>query len=554
MKFRTQIRNREALAIQADLDIAALECEASPANETIGDVIVVHVRGPLEHHACLHSDSYEALRARFGAALASHPSAVVLRIDSPGGLVSGLNEAVYDMRRAARNEGVTVYAYVDELAASAAYAIACVADEIVIPPSGIAGSVGVISTMCDVSRANEAAGVTFVTLTSGARKADGHVNTPISDDAIAAEQERVDDLAGQFFRIVKESRGIDAKPLEANIYMGMYAVEAGLADVVMGWESLLSSIQSLHSPNGVAAKANTVQPNSPPRTARDSRKSMLKIQALIASAARALKAEGSASKRIAIRAQLDAYRATLAALKAEKKMSPYGGKKAMKDEEDEAEEKKAGGNETDRKEDDMPGDEPSKKDLPASDEEDEEEEEEGDDKPDMADEEDEEEEEEEGSDEEDEKALAALLGSLRGKAKSRAAGALAALVAKSKRADAMSADVTALKRAEVSRKRDALISEKLAGGFITKKAARDLAAKPLSFVAAYLKMQTAKLYVRDGEEFAPAAPGAHGGAFTREQEAMFMQAAATSKGKLTVEQLKANFRNPAASNGIGSRY
>jgi hypothetical protein len=99
-----------------------------------------------------------------------------------------------------------------------------------------------------------------------------------------------------------------------------------------------------------------------------------------------------------------------------------------------------------------------------------------------------------------------------------------------------------------------MIAEKLAGGFITKKAARDLAAKPLSFVSAYLKMQTAKLYVRDGEEFAPAAPGAHGGSFTREQEAMFQQAAATSKGKLTVEQLKANFRNPAASNGIGSRY
>jgi hypothetical protein len=275
---------------------------------------------------------------------------------------------------------------------------------------------------------------------------------------------------------------------------------------------------------------------------------MLKIQALIASAARALKAEGSASKRVAIRAQLDAYRATLSALKAEK--SPYpAGKKAAKEEDEEEE----GGNETDRKEDDMPGDEPSKKDLPASDEEDEEEEEEGDDKP-KDEEEEEEEEEEEGDDEKDEKALAALLGSLRGKAKSRAAGALAALVAKSKRADAMSADVTALKRAEVSRKRDSMIAAKLAGGFITKKAARDLASKPLSFVAAYLQMQTAKLYVRDGEEFAPAMPGAHGGSFTREQEAMFTQAASTSKGKLTVEQLKANFRNPAASNGIGSRY
>ena len=211
MKFRAQIRNREALAIQADLDISALECEASPPNEIIGNVAVVHVRGPLEHHACPYSDSYEALRARFGEALASRPCAVGLRIDSPGGLVSGLNEAVYDMRRAARNEGVFVYAYVDELAASAAYAIACVADEIVIPPSGIAGSVGVISTMCDVSRANEAAGVTFVTLTYGARKADGNVNTPISDDAIPAAPYTDVGLAGTLFRIVTEYSGTDAK-------------------------------------------------------------------------------------------------------------------------------------------------------------------------------------------------------------------------------------------------------------------------------------------------------------------------------------------------------
>jgi len=547
MKFRERIRNREALAIQADLDVLALMCEVSPPNQDIDGVQVVHIRGPLEHHMSPHGDSYEALRLRFGDALKAKPNAVVLRIDSPGGLVSGLNQAVYDMRRAAKNEGVPVYAYVDELCASAAYALACVAEEIVIPPSGIAGSVGVISTMCDQTAANEQAGLRYVTLTSGARKADGHVNVPISEDAIKAEQARVDDLAGQFFRIVKTARGIDAKPLEANIYMGMYAVEAGLADVVMGWEELMVMLhdgeytdprqtQPVHTQtqksNTVARVGKRVSHSATgSRMARVTRKPMLKIQALITSTRAALKSEKDASKRVALRAQLDAFMSTLSALK-----SPYGGKKMEEKYEDEEE----GGNETDREEDDMPGDEPSKKDLPMS-EEDEEEEAEGDEPKD-------EEEEEEGDDmkdeeeEEEAKALAALIRGLKGRARAEAQGKLAALVAKARRADAMAADVSALKRAEMQRAKAQLIEKKLAGGFITKRAAKDLANKSLAFVRSYLAMQTTKLYNRAGDELAAPVPGGHAGAFSAEQERMFAQAAAASNGKITVEQLKAQFR------------
>jgi ClpP class serine protease len=548
MRFRERIRNREALAIQADLDVLALMCEVSPPNQDIDGVQVVHIRGPLEHHISPHGDSYEALRLRFGDALKAKPKAVVLRIDSPGGLVSGLNQAVYDMRRAAKNEGVPVYAYVDELCASAAYALACVAEEIVIPPSGIAGSVGVISTMCDQTAANEQAGLRYVTLTSGARKADGHVNVPISEDAIKAEQARVDDLAGQFFRIVKTARGIDAKPLEANIYMGMYAVEAGLADVVMGWEELMVMLhdgeytdpRQTQRVDTQSQKSNTVarvgkrvsHSASRPRMARDTRTNMLKIQALITSTRAALQAEKDASKRVALRAQLDAFMSTLSALK-----SPYpAGKKAEKYEDEEE-----GGNETDREEDDMPGDEPSKKDLPADEEE---EEEEGDDKPDM------EEEEEEGDDmkdeeeeEEEAKALAALIRGLKGRARAEAQGKLAALVAKARRADAMAADVSALKRAEMQRAKASLIEKKLAGGYITKRAAKDLSNKSLAFVRSYLAMQTTKLYNRAGDELAAPVPGGHAGAFSAEQERMFAQAAAASNGKITVEQLKQQFRS-----------
>lgn len=573
-RFRERVRNREALAVRADADLLSLCCEVAPPNEDIGDGMhVVYIRGPLEHHACGYADSYEALRARFGAALEAKPKIVLLRIDSPGGAVSGLNETVRDMFTAAQNNGVRVITYVDELAASAAYALACVAEEIYVPPSGIAGSVGVISTMCDQTAADEMAGLRYVTITSGARKADGHVHVSISDEAIAAEEQRVGELAEQFFALVEKARGIDARPLQANIYLAADAVSVGLADGVMGWHELTHALREqlrggpvesppplkrvdtvqaksvVHTRKALAGKKSSVTQSNPETN-------MIKLAALISTTRAQLAGEKDASKRVALRAQLDAFNSTLAALAG--KDSPYPAKSSYEDEEEE-------GNETDREEDDMPDDEPKKDekkskksarksermeeegDEPKDEEEEEEEEEAGEG------EEDEEEEEEEEEAEEEAKALRSLLGGLRGTARAKALGKLSALVAKAKRADAMAADVAALKRAERQREKESLIAKKLAGGYVTKKTAADLRGKPLAFVKSFLAMQTTKLYTRAGEELVAPMPGAQPGAFSPEQERMFAQAAAASKGAISVEQLKANFV-AGKSGGLTPRY
>lgn len=574
-RFRERVRNREALAVRADADLLSLCCEVAPPNEDIGDGMhVVYVRGPLEHHACGYADSYEALRARFGAALEAKPKIVLLRIDSPGGAVSGLNETVRDMFTAAQNNGVRVITYVDELAASAAYALACVAEEIYVPPSGIAGSVGVISTMCDQTAADEMAGLRYVTITSGARKADGHVHVSISDEAIAAEEQRVGELAEQFFALVEKARGIDARPLQANIYLAADAVSVGLADGVMGWHELTHALREQLRGGPVESppprkRVDTMQAKSAVRTRKTiaggkssvtqstSRNTMVKLSALISTTRAQLASEKDASKRVALRAQLDAFNSTLAALAG--KDSPYPVKSSYEDEEEE-------GNETDREEDDMPDDEPksermdekkmksrksrkaeaeSEEEEPKDEEEEEEEAGEG--------EEDEEEEEEEEEAEEEAKALRSLLGGLRGTARAKALGKLSALLAKAKRADAMAADVAALKRAERQREKESLVAKKLAGGFITKKTAADLKSKPLAFVKSFLAMQTTKLYTRSGDELIAPAPGAQPGAFSPEQERMFAQAAAASKGAISVEQLKANFV-AGKSGGLTPRY
>jgi len=163
----------------------------------------------------------------------------VHRISSPGGVVAGLNECVLRLQRMSKESGIEIVAAVDELAASAAYALCCAARRVVAPPSAVIGSVGVISTMVSLAARDEKEGVEFRIITSGKRKADGHLHMPISEDAVRAETARNTQLAQQFFELASKARRVPAKKLEslqAAIYLGREAVKVGLVDEVVGFE------------------------------------------------------------------------------------------------------------------------------------------------------------------------------------------------------------------------------------------------------------------------------------------------------------------------------
>lgn len=231
--------------------------------ERIGDVAVVYLNGPLDHHAgegC--GDSYEALLDRFDTAVdggeAGPPKAVVIKVDSPGGKVSGLNATCARIKSTARERGIKLYSYPNEMAASAAYALSCACDEIIVPDSAIVGSIGVISTLVDVTRMDRQDGVRFEFITSGQRKTDGHPHAAINAGAIAAERKRVDILAQQFFSMVKEARGLSIGTImgfQAGIFLGKQAVDAGLADDCMSWEDCLAYIKTATNRSRVAKKS-----------------------------------------------------------------------------------------------------------------------------------------------------------------------------------------------------------------------------------------------------------------------------------------------------------
>ena len=245
---RFEPRGRGPLALEPSAFGGLFPVVTAPTTEQLaGDVAVVSVRGPLVHHADWWCDSYDGVKARILAALEAKPEAIVRSVDSPGGLVSGCFDTALEIRAACEAAGVPLHTYVDGLAASAGYALACVGESVTIPVAGIAGSVGVIDGIVDATAQNVAAGLVVELVASGARKTDQNPDAKITDGARAAVKARVEELAGVFFEHVATFRPLSAeqvRALEAGLFTGASAVRAGLADRVGSLDDLVAMLAS----------------------------------------------------------------------------------------------------------------------------------------------------------------------------------------------------------------------------------------------------------------------------------------------------------------------
>lgn len=191
---------------------------------------------------------YDSIRAAFLCAMEDpEVSAIVLDIDSPGGEVAGLFDLTDEIAGARGSK--PIWAILDEVAYSAAYALASAADRITVPRTGGTGSIGVVCCHVDLSEALSGAGIKVTFIQSGARKTDGASEKPLSDEALARFQADIDSMAGLFFDTVARNRGISAaavRDLEAGTFLGAAGVEQGLADAVMApdaaFRELLASL------------------------------------------------------------------------------------------------------------------------------------------------------------------------------------------------------------------------------------------------------------------------------------------------------------------------
>lgn len=206
---------------------------------TPGGIAVIEVKGTLvQRSANLRPYSgmtgYNNIRRHIASAM-TNPSVkgIVLDIDSPGGEVAGcfdLVDYIYALR------GVKpIGAILNEMAYSAAYAIASAADKIYVPRTGGTGSVGVVTMHVDMSKALDKDGFKVTFITYGDKKAEGNPYEPLPDDAKAAIQVDIDAMGRLFVETVARNRGLSVEAVEntqAACYMGRYGVDIGFADML----------------------------------------------------------------------------------------------------------------------------------------------------------------------------------------------------------------------------------------------------------------------------------------------------------------------------------
>lgn len=203
-----------------------------------GGILTIPVKGVLLHDFAWQFGSYATgydyiLKAFERGMSDAAVRGIAFLIHSPGGDVAGCFDAVDKMFAAKKGKPVRAFAH--EYAYSAAYAIASLADKIVVSRTGGVGSIGVVTSHVDYSKAMEQAGVKVTFIKFGAHKVDGNPYEPLGADAQARIQARIDALGEVFVSTVARNRKLDAKKVrdtEALTFTASEAVANGLADSV----------------------------------------------------------------------------------------------------------------------------------------------------------------------------------------------------------------------------------------------------------------------------------------------------------------------------------
>lgn len=220
-----------------------------------GKVAVIPIHGTLVRRTSgLEAESglasYTGIAAQLDAALASPEiAAILLDVDSPGGESGGVFDLADRIRAAAQAK--PVWAVANDMAFSAAYALASAATRVFVARTGGVGSIGVIAMHVDQSVKDAQDGVRYTAVFAGERKNDLNPHEPISNEAHAVLKAEVDRIYDLFVETVARHRGLDAdavRATEAGLFFGPDAVATGLADAVGSLDDALTQLTQSLSP------------------------------------------------------------------------------------------------------------------------------------------------------------------------------------------------------------------------------------------------------------------------------------------------------------------
>ena len=165
--------------------------------------------------------------------------AVVLRVESPGGTMSGCDYYLHLLKQMKTKRNIPVVVSMGSMATSGGYYVAMAGEEIYAEPSTITGSIGVIAPLLDATELSQRIGIAYNPIVSGPHKAMGSMMKPMSEEERAIWQNLVNDNFDRFKQVIREGRKDFAEDPEAldklatgQIYTANEAIANKLVDKI----------------------------------------------------------------------------------------------------------------------------------------------------------------------------------------------------------------------------------------------------------------------------------------------------------------------------------
>lgn len=205
-------------------------------------VAVMNIDGPLTYKPLTimgmecGGANYQTIKKDFAELVGMGAKTIALNISSGGGEAYQCFATARYIRELAQANDVKIISFVDGLAASAAYALACAGDEIIVAEGSEVGSIGVLVRLLNDSKALEQEGYERVFVTAGKEKIPYAADGSFRPEFLADIQEKVDALYTEFTGFVAERRNLSVESViatEAKTFVPEKAKQLGLIDKVM---------------------------------------------------------------------------------------------------------------------------------------------------------------------------------------------------------------------------------------------------------------------------------------------------------------------------------
>lgn len=229
------------------------DAEERPVGATNNDIGVLRVDGSLSYKPVMtlcgeagtsYSRLVEAVENMADAGIKT----IVMDVSSGGGEASHVFQAADDIRAICDEAGIKLIGYADTMAASAAYALIAVCDEVIANPSASLGSIGCVVALLDTSKAMEMAGYKRIFVTSGESKVPFAEDGSFKQEFLDEIQDDVNRLNVEFAAHVSKYTGIDAATImgfQAKVFSAEESVNLGLANKVMTNKQFAAYVASL---------------------------------------------------------------------------------------------------------------------------------------------------------------------------------------------------------------------------------------------------------------------------------------------------------------------